>query len=70
MADHSFHFGIQFATNPQAVLQNHFTQVVQPAFQVVHPGAGALQAIGGTDVEHQETVDRADQRGGIKIAGK
>ncbi len=56
--------------NAQAVVEDHLPQVVETAFQVIHPGAGALQAIRRADVKHQEAIDGADQRFIIEIAGK
>jgi hypothetical protein len=58
---HLLHLGFQLGGQAQAVVQQHALEVVQPAFEVVAPGAGALQAVGGAHVEHQEAVDQADQ---------
>jgi len=49
---------------------NHLAQIVDAPFKIIHPGAGALQAIGGTDIEHQEAIHEFNQRGVIQIAGE
>ncbi|VGP85176.1 hypothetical protein SB00610_04125 [Klebsiella quasipneumoniae subsp. similipneumoniae] len=68
--DDAGHLLLQLLANAEAILQHHLPQVGDAALQVVHPGAGALQAVGGTDIEHQQTIDAADQRRFVEIAGK
>ena len=64
------HLLFQFFANAQRVVDDHRLQVFQAAFHVVAPDAGALDAVGGTDVEHQETVDVLDQRLAVEVAGQ
>jgi hypothetical protein len=64
------HLGFQFGADAQLVVDDHGLQVVQAAFEVVAPGAGALQAVGRAHVEHQEAVDVADQRFAVQVAGQ
>ena len=47
---------------PSGSSQTTCLQIIEAALEVVAPDRGALQAIGGADVEHQEAVDVADQR--------
>ncbi len=56
--------------DPQAVVEDHLAQIVEAAFQVIHPGTGTLQTICRANVEHQETVNGADQRFVVQIAGE
>ena len=55
---------------PSRSSQIDLLEVFQAAFEIVAPDGGALQAIGGADVEHQEAVDVADQRRLIEIGGQ
>ena len=64
------HLLLQLLANAKTILQHHLPQIGDAALQVIHPGAGSLQAIGGTDIEHQQTIDAADQRRFVEIAGK
>ncbi|CCJ88919.1 hypothetical protein BN132_847 [Cronobacter turicensis 564] len=66
--DHLRHFALQLLANPERILKNDLAQIINAAFQVIHPGAGALQAVGGADVKHQEAVDGAQQRLPVEIA--
>ncbi len=50
------------APMPSESSQTTCLQIIEPAFEVVEPSRGALQTLGGADVEHQEAVDVADQR--------
>ncbi len=59
---HALHIGFELGGDAQTILAHHVLQVVQSALEVVAPHRGALQPIGGADVEHQKTVDVADQR--------
>ncbi|VFS43743.1 Uncharacterised protein [Enterobacter cancerogenus] len=67
---HPGHLLLQFVRNTQAVIKNDLAQIVEAALKIVHPGAGALQAIRRADIEHQEAVDGADQRLFIQVAGE
>src|SRR5471032_2396265 len=60
--DHVLHLRFQFGGDVQLVGDDHLLQVFQTAFEVVAPDAGALQAVRGAGVEHQEAVDVAHQR--------
>ncbi len=55
---------------PERVVDDHGTQVVEPAVHRLDPRRGALQPVGGADVEHQEPVDELDQRVGVDIGGE
>ena len=68
--DHPRHLLLQLFADAEAVFEDHLAQIVDPALKVIHPGTGALQAIGGTNIEHQQPVNTADKRGFIKIAGE
>ena len=48
--------GLQLCGQPQLVVHDDILQVVEAAFEVVAPDAGALQTVGGADIEHQEAV--------------
>src|SRR6185295_2417111 len=60
-ADMARHVGLELGADAERVLADHPAQIVDAALEVVEPGTGALQAIGGADVEHQEPVDEPDQ---------
>lgn len=66
MTEHQF---VQFGADAEGVVHDDVPQMVQAAVEPGHPGGGALQAVGGADVEHQEAVDGADQRGAVQIGG-
>ncbi|MND98739.1 hypothetical protein D3C80_911030 [compost metagenome] len=68
--DNPRHLLLQFVGNPQTVIHDHIAQILDAALQIVHPGAGALQTVGGTNVKHQETVHGAQQGFVVQIAGK
>src|SRR3990172_5150902 len=53
--------GDELGADPQRVLAHRAAHVVDAAFQVLQPGAGALQPVAGADVEHQEAVDELNQ---------
>ena len=55
------HLRLQFITQAQAVMHQHVRQVVKAPFEVLAPGAGALQAIGGTHIKHEHAVDHAHE---------
>ena len=55
------HLAFQLGTQAQAVLDQHVLEVVEAAFEVFAPGAGALQPVCGAHVEHQYAVDQADE---------
>src|SRR5471030_2426948 len=59
---HVLHLRFQFGGEVQLVGADDLLQVFKAAFAVVAPDAGALQAVGGAGVEHQEAVDVAHQR--------
>ncbi|CCJ75563.1 hypothetical protein BN135_627 [Cronobacter muytjensii 530] len=67
---HLRHFTLQLLADAEGIVQDNLAQVVDAAFEIIHPGTGALQAIGGTDVEHQEAVNGAQQGLAVEIAGK
>src|SRR5262245_20252618 len=46
------HVGLELRADAERILADHLAQVVDAAFQVLQPHAGALQAVGGADVEH------------------
>src|SRR5690606_15985385 len=68
--DDLLHLFFQLRTQSQAVLENHLLQIIQAAVQALAPGGGALQPVGCADVEHEKTVDGADQRLFIQIRGE
>src|SRR3989441_11428418 len=49
--------GFELGADAQRILANHLAQVIDAAFQVLQPDAGALQPVAGADVEHEEAVD-------------
>src|SRR6185503_11161041 len=68
VAPHTVHVGFELGADAERILADHLAHVVDAAFEVLEPRGGALQAISRADVEHQETIDVPDQRGGIEIA--
>ena len=54
----------------RVVARSTVAQVVEAAVERLEPRRGALQPVGGADVEHQEPVDVADQRLGVEVAGQ
>ncbi len=44
--------------------------MLETAVQLLDPRCGALQPVGGADIEHQEAVDVADQRLVVEITGQ
>src|SRR5690606_23613583 len=68
--DDLLHLFFQLRTQSQAVLEDHLLQIIQAAVQALAPGGGALQPVGCADVEHEKTVDGADQRLFIQIRGE
>src|SRR5690606_8469051 len=64
------HLRLEFIADAQAVLEDDLLQVIQAALEAFPPGGRALQARRRADVEHQETVDRADQAGIVQVAGQ
>src|SRR5688572_3023004 len=58
--DELLHVGFQLRADPQCVFAHHLAHIVDASLEVLQPGAGALQAIAGADVEHEEAIDGAD----------
>ena len=54
------HVGLELGADAERVLADDLAHVVDAALEVLQPGAGALQAVAGADVEHQEAVDVLD----------
>src|SRR5690606_13414209 len=69
-AHHSGHLLLQFGAEAELVVDDHGLQVVEAALQVFQPHRGALQAVGGADIEHQEAVDVADEGCVVEVGGK
>ena len=71
LADHRFaqagHFCFQMLVQAQLVVDDHRFEVVDAAFQIIEPGGGTGQLIGGADVEHHEAVEILNQRVAIEI---
>src|SRR6185436_5946173 len=59
--DVALHVGLELGADAERVLADHLAHVVDAALEALQPGAGALQAVRSTDVEHEESVDEADQ---------
>mmetsp|Transcript_66739 Transcript_66739/g.184833 ORF Transcript_66739/g.184833 Transcript_66739/m.184833 type:complete len:303 (-) Transcript_66739:854-1762(-) len=55
---------LQVCADPEGVLDHHLLQVVQAARELLQPRRGALQVLGGGNVEHEEAV-RVPQAGGL-----
>ena len=53
------HLRLQFITQAQAVMHQHVRQVVKAPFEVLAPGAGALQTVCGAHIKHEHAVDHA-----------
>ena len=51
----------ELGAKAKAVVNNDIAQIIQTAFEVIHPGSGALQTVGGFDIKHQQPVDIAKQ---------
>nr|GEU28124.1 hypothetical protein [Tanacetum cinerariifolium] len=68
--DHVLHVRFEVRRDAQLVVHHNLLQVIEAAFQVVAPGAGALQAVAGAGIKHQEAVDVLHQRGLIEIGGQ
>lgn len=68
--DDGLHLPVELLIDAEAVLQDHLLEVVQAAFQILAPYRGALQAVGGADVEHQEAVDGAVERCIVEVGGE
>src|SRR5687767_5931090 len=60
------HVGFQLGGDAELVVDHHLLQVVAAAFEIIEPHGGALQTVGGADIEHQEAVDVADQRAAVQ----
>src|ERR1700741_3758209 len=45
--DMPLHRGLELRADAETVLAHHFAQVVDAALEVLQPGAGALQPVGG-----------------------
>ena len=56
------HRRLQLGADAERVVHDHLAQVVEAAVEPLQPGRGALQPVGGADVEHEEPVDEPDQR--------
>src|SRR5690606_24013491 len=50
--DDLLHLRFQFGRQAQAVVEDHGLEVVESAFEGLAPDRGALQLVGGADVEH------------------
>src|SRR2546427_6498436 len=59
--DVALQVGFELGADAQRILANHLAQVIDAAFHVLQPDAGALQPVAGADVEHEEAVDVLDQ---------
>src|SRR5690606_2153615 len=68
--DHLLHLRFQFGRQAQAVVEDHGLEVVESAFEGLAPDRGALQLVGGADVEHQEAIDDAHQGFIVQVGGK
>jgi hypothetical protein len=64
------HRCLKFGGDAQGVVHDDVSQMVQAALEFLDPGRGALEPVGGADVEHQEPVDVADQGVGVHIGGQ
>ena len=53
---------------PRRVLAHDGLEVVEAALERVEPRRGALEPVGGADVEHQEAVDVAHERLVVEVA--
>src|SRR5207248_7673187 len=62
--DVPFHRRVQLFAEAQFVVDDDPSQVLDAAVQPFDPGGGALQAVSGADVVHEEPVDGADQHVG------
>src|SRR6266850_108747 len=59
--DVALQVGLELGADAERILANHLAQVLDAAFQVLEPDAGALQPVAGADVEHEEAVDVLDE---------
>src|SRR5581483_12291801 len=64
------HVGLELRADAERVLADHLAQVLDAALEVLEPDAGALQAVRGADVEHQEPVGEGDQRLVVEVPGE
>ena len=55
------HGGVEVVGNAEAVVEDHRAQGVDATLELFEPGCGALQAVGGADVIHEEPVDGRQQ---------
>src|SRR5882724_460165 len=65
--DVPLHVGLELRPDAEGILADDLANVVDAAFQVLEPHAGALQPVAGADVEHEEAVDVADERRVIEL---
>src|SRR2546428_1369092 len=59
--DVALQVGFELGADAERILANHLAQVIDAAFQVLEPDAGALQAVAGADIENEEAVDVLDE---------
>ena len=64
------HLGLELGGDAERVVDDDPAQVVDAALELVEPGRGALEPVGGADVEHEEAVDVADQRLVVEVLGE
>lgn len=64
------HCRLELGPEAEDVVDHHGVQPVEAALEAVDPGGGALQAVGGADVVHEEPVEVAHQRLGVEVAGE
>ena len=64
------HHGVQVVADTENVVEDHLTQVLDAAVELLQPGCGALQPLGRRDVEHEEPVDGGDEFGLGEILGE
>jgi hypothetical protein len=55
------HCRLHLTAQAKRVIDDDRAQVIQPAVHRLDPGRRALQAVGGSDVEHQEPVQHLDE---------
>src|SRR2546425_2426375 len=65
--DVPLHVGLELGADAERILATPLAQVMDAAFQVLEPDAGALQPVAGADVEHEEAVDVLDQAPVIQL---
>ena len=63
-------FCFPLSSHPQTVVDHYITEIINAAIHFIEPGSSSCEGISGTDIEHQETVDVANQGFVIQVGGE